>query len=50
MEEAEIRAGYGLARNSELEILGIINTNGLPIFNNGIIDNISFLVSCIEIL
>lgn len=42
MEEAEIRAGYGLARNSELEILGIINTNGLPIFNNGIIDNISF--------
>lgn len=42
MEEAEIRASYGHAKNAELEFIGIINTNGLPILNNGKISSISF--------
>jgi len=42
MKENEIRRMYGMLNYSDLEIIGITNTNGLPILKEGKFSTISF--------
>ena len=42
MKESEIRQQYGKINHNELEIIGITNTNGLPILKDGKFESINF--------